>query len=505
MTTERIFLPYQARWYALGRKSGRRWRIGEKARQIGLTWTEACRQTSIASSAKTAGGRRCLYVSTSLLLAREYVETVATWARAQHGAATHQGLTLLRDGADDILAHEVRFASGFSVTGVSSNPAAFRGRRGEVCIDEAAHHVRLDEIIKAAFAVTQWGGTVTVISTHNGARNPFVKLIEQVRGGEVSGHHMRLPLDLALADGLYRRICKVSGRIWTAEAEAEFRSDCLASPGADEEFNCLPSEAGSVFYRKELLEACARGGEVVHLERPKEWALKNQADRERDTLEWCKKRLEPLLSANKVINRDRVHYLGADYGRRVDLSVLWILEQANNLTQTSPLMIELRNVPLREQELIADYVIGKLPRCGGVAVDVSEGGGHGLAEGLAGRWRWREPGTGGPGLIVGVKLGPAWYDREHFRLRARLEERDLVIVRDEDVLADLGSWRVGENGAVRLGERTISSRDKGQRHGDAGVALLLAQSLAPEVPQSNKAPELRPLVGGAGKRSRAWP
>jgi hypothetical protein len=54
------------------------------------------------------------------------------------------------------------------------------------------------------------------------------------------------------------------------------------------------------------------------------------------------------------------------------------------------------------------------------------------------------------------------------------------------LLDDLGSWR--------LGERTVSRRDKGQRHGDAGVALLLAQSLASEAPQVGKYKDLRPAV-----------
>lgn len=499
MTASRpkVLLPYQARWWALGRREDVRWRVAEKARQVGLTWTEGGRQASIAARALSAGGRRCLYVSTSLLLAREYISTVATWARGMHGAALAQGLTILRDGADDVLAHEVRFASGFTVTGVSSNPAAFRGRRGEVFVDEGAHHHRLDEILRAAFAVTQWGGRVTVISTHNGVNSPFVRLINQVRSGAVSGVHMRVPLERALQDGLYRRICKLSGLRWSAEQQAKFYADCMASPGAAQEFRCEAAEAGAVFYRRQLLEACARPGRVAHLERPADWTItRSQADRTADTLAWCERVLGPVVAALGV----RVHYLGHDYGRRVHLAAVWLLEQEQDLTLTTPLVVELRRVPTAEQEMILDFLLVRCPRVGGLAVDVSEGGGHTLAENMSGRWGWRA-GNHGPGLIVGVTLTPAWYDRAHQQMRARLEERDLSIVRDEDVVEDFGSWRETD-GAVRLGEETVSRRDGGARHGDTSVAALLAQSIAPEIPQAPKYREMQLL-----KRSRGlgWP
>jgi phage FluMu gp28-like protein len=503
-----ILLPYQRRWYALGRKVPMRWRVAEKSRQIGLTWCEAVRQARIAASARSAGGRRCFYVSTSLRLAKEYIDTAALWAKAMHGYATAQGLTILRDGADDILAHEIRFASGFAVIAGASNPASLRSRGGEVCLDEFAHHLQADELLKAAFALTQWGGSVTVISTHNGARNRFVSLIDEIKRGVQSGGHMRVTLDDALADHLYRRICKIARRPWTAEGEAQFRADCLASPGADEEFRCIPAESGTVFYRRDLLEQCAQTGErrghIVHLQRPKDWITRPQPEREAETRAWCEARLGPLLDASAVINPERVHYLGGDYGRTVDLSAFWVLEQATDLSLSSPLLVELRNVPGKEQEIVADFIIARLARArlGGVGIDTSEGGGYTLAEGLAGTWGWREAGTEGPGLILPIKLTPAWYSREHHRLRARLEERDISIFRDEDVLGDFGSWKVGDDGSVRLGERTVSQRDKGQRHGDASVACLIAQSLAPEMPQAPKYPELKASARG---RAKGWP
>jgi phage FluMu gp28-like protein len=98
-------------------------------------------------------------------------------------------------------------------------------------------------------------------------------------------------------------------------------------------------------------------------------------------------------------------------------------------------------------------------------------------------------------------LSGGWYEREHHRLRQRLEERDLTVPRDEDVGDDLRSWRVSESGKLELGPETKSKRDGLPRHGDTSVALLLAQSLAPDVPQAPKYRDLR----RASPRGRAIP
>ncbi len=482
----RMLLPYQARWY----QARGPWRVAAKSRQIGLTWSEAGRQAMIAATERASGGRSCLYVSTSLLLAGEFIDTVATWAAALEGTATDIGLTVIRDGANDILAHEVRFASGHKVVGVSSNPAAFRGRRGEVAIDEGAHHLRLDEILKAAFAVTRWGGEVAVISTHNGAGNRFNKLCKEVRSGALRGSFTEVTIHQAIADGLFRRLSQVNGRPWSREAEAQFLADCLASPGAAEEFECIVSQAGTQFYREDLLAKTARPAIILHLQRDHAWLTRSPDDRKADTKAWCDLHLRPAL---KSLAFDKRHYLGKDFARRVDLSAVVVLEQEHDLTLGTPIAIELRNVPDDEQEQISEYLLAHIPLCTGYAMDVTEGGGRNEAERLGARWGSRDLMEGA--LIAPVRLSSSWYDREHHRLRARLEERDLWIPRDEDIFEDLQSWRVAEKtNRLELGPRTTSKRDQLLRHGDIGVAILLAQSLAPDVPQGPKYRELQPAT-----------
>lgn len=501
----RLLLPYQQRWYALGCTDPRPWRWLEKARRTGMTWSEAARHALIAASDRAHGGRDCIYVSTSHLLARDYISSVAMWASMLHGAAVQSlGATLLRDGADDILAHQVRFESGFTVTGVSSNPAAMRGKGGETCIDETAHHVRLPALLEAAFALQQWGGSITCISTHNGKSNPFNKLGNEIKAGVQRGHHMRVDFETAVAQGLYRRVCKVNRRPWTAEGEARYVADALASPGAEQEFKAIAGEAGAAFYRYDLLTACARPAVILHLQRTKEWPLKSPADREADTRAWCAQHLRPAI---KMLAGDKVHYIGKDFARRVDLSAIAVLEQDHDFSLGTPLVLELRNVPDDEQEIVSEYLLrGEgghgVPRCAGFAIDTTEGGGRNEAERLGARWGNRD--LAPHGLIVPVRLSAGWYDKEHHRMRGRLEERDMWVPRDEDVLDDLQSWRISDNNALELGPKTTSSRDRLLRHGDVGVAILLAQSLAPDVAQAPKYRELQPARRASAPTRRGY-
>ncbi len=494
----KLLLPYQARWYALGAGSTAPWRWLEKARRTGMTWTEAVRQAMIASRSRAAGGRDCIYVSTSHVLARKYIQTVATWARALDMAVESAGVVMLANGRDDILAHQVRMESGYTVTGVTSNPAAMRGEGGEVCIDETAHHMRLPDLLEAAFALQRWGGSITCLSTHNGLHNPFKKLGDEIRAGTKRGATMRVDIHDALRDGLYRRVCKMNRRPWTEEGEAEYLADALASPGADQEFLVQPADAGATFYRSEMLEACAHPAAYLHLQRPPSWTTSAVDARTAQTRAWCTMHLRPLL---RGLVRSKKHYIGQDCARRVDLSAIYVLAQESDLSLTTPFWIELRNVPYEEQAIIADYLLRgkhrdedvpecKVPKVVGYAIDVTEGGGANLAEGLGNRWGRRKENEAG--LIVEITLSAPWYEREHHRLRARLEERDLQIPRDEDVLEDLQSWQQDERGRIALGPKTKSRRDGLQRHGDVGVALLLAQSIAPDVPQVSKFREIRP-------------
>ncbi|EOT8011973.1 hypothetical protein ACKY3E_005851, partial [Escherichia coli] len=83
---------------------------------------------------------------------------------------------------EEILTYMIRFPnSGFKIQALSSRPSNLRGLQGDVVIDEAAFHESLDELLKAAMALTMWGARVRIISTHNGVDNLFNQYIQEAR------------------------------------------------------------------------------------------------------------------------------------------------------------------------------------------------------------------------------------------------------------------------------------------------------------------------------------
>ena len=116
-------------------------------------------------------------------------------------------------------------------TALSNRPSNLRGKQGRVIIDEAAFVEDLPELLKAALALLMWGGQVIIISTHDGAENPFNELIQDVRAGNLPYSLHRITLDDALSAGLYRRICRVTKQDWTPEAEEAWRADLIKTYG----------------------------------------------------------------------------------------------------------------------------------------------------------------------------------------------------------------------------------------------------------------------------------
>jgi len=457
-------LDYQARWYHDPAKL----LVGEKARQIGLTWTTAARKVMRAARARSAGGVSCFYVSTSHLLGREFIDDCTDWLGFLGAAATHVGSTMLRDGPKDILTHEIRFASGNVIRAITSNPAAFRGLTGAVTIDEAAFHPRLGDLLKAAFAVRTWGGELAVVSTHNGRENPFAHLVDEVRTGKRKGSVHRVTIHEAVRGGVFRRMCERAGVAWTPEGEADFVAECLASWGAAEEYLVIPASGDAVYLRRSLLEAAARHFAVIRLALPEEHLFLPEADRLADRRGWFDAQVRPEIDA---IQRGRVVAIGADVARSGDLSTFTVLAEDHALTKRAVVSIELRGVPFAEQWEILRLLGEALQRPGaalkwaGLAIDGTGLGAH-LAEQALVAW--------GEASVEIVKITGAWYDAAMPRLREALEERFLEIPADADVRDDLLQLVMTPAG-VRLGDhRRKDSRDGKPRHGDAAIALALA-------------------------------
>lgn len=257
-----LLLGYQQRAVALLRQE--RVVVIEKSRRIGLTWGVAAYAVLKSAASKAARGSDFLYISYKQEIAREFIDACAMWSRAFAGAAAEIGEYLFDDvdptdpkGTRQIKAFRIKFASGFEIIALSSAPRSLRGQQGAVCIDEAAFVDNLSELIKAAMAFLMWGGQVIVVSTHDGVDNAFNQLIENVKSGRRKGKTLRIPLSEALADGLYERICLVTGEEPTAEGKIIFEQDIrdYYSEDADEELDCNPKAGAGAFIGPELVTA----------------------------------------------------------------------------------------------------------------------------------------------------------------------------------------------------------------------------------------------------------
>ncbi len=455
--TPPVLLPYQKRWVA----DQAAVKVCEKSRRVGLSWAEA---SDDALHAASASGDDVWYIGYNLDMAREFINDCAGWARHYHRAAVEIEEVALSDEDRDILSLRITFASGHRITALSSRPTNLRGKQGRVVIDEAAFHDDLDGLLKAALALLMWGGQVRVISTHNGDSNPFNELIGEIRAGKRPYSLHRITLDDALAEGLYKRICLVLGRDWTPAAETAWREELVRFYGdaADEELFCIPRQGSGVYLTRAVLERVMRPEiPVLRWSVPDAFAVQSEEVRRAEARDWCEEHLAPLLANLPATIR---HYLGEDFGRSGDLTVLAPLAEGADLVFRPPFLVELRNVPFREQEAVLFYLLDRLPRFSGAAMD-GRGNGQYLAEVAVQRY--------GIGRVNPVMLSVEWY-REHMpRLKAALEDQTLLLPRNADVLNDLRAVRM-EKGVAKVPD-TLRTRgtDGGQRHGDSAIALAL--------------------------------
>ena len=255
---EAVFLPYQQRWF----EDESQICIAEKSRRTGLTWAEAGRNVLTAAKPRRRGGRNVFYVGSKQEMALEYIAACALFARAFNQLAqadVYEQTFWDSEKNEEILLYMIRFPnSGFKIQALSSRPSNLRGLQGDVVIDEAAFHESLDELLKAALALTMWGARVRIISTHNGVDNLFNQYIQDAREGRKDYSVHRITLDDAIAEGLYKRICYVTSQTWSAEAEKAWRDQLYKNApnkeSADEEYGCVPKNPAALTSRVSRLK-----------------------------------------------------------------------------------------------------------------------------------------------------------------------------------------------------------------------------------------------------------
>lgn len=454
-----ILLPYQQRWIADQSPV----KIIEKSRRIGLSYCEA--SDSVLHAADSERGANVYYISYDKEMTSGFIQDCAAWAKAFHAAAGEIGEQVLtRADGRDVHVYDIPFASGHHIKTFSSNPRNLRSKgrpRERLVVDEAAFVDDLAELLKAALAMTMWGGTVHLLSTHNGDDNPFNGVIQDARAGRNDYSIHRVTLDDALADGLYRRICEVSGKEWSPEAEAEWRASLVRRyrPNEDEELFCIPAFGGGAYLPRELVSACMADGPLLRFNGSRSFNLAPESIRRAEINDWIKDVLAPELGR---LDKGRRHVFGMDFARKGDMTDIVPLEIEANMRKRWPFLVELHNVPYRQQAQVMLAVGNGLPRFCGCAIDAGGNGGF-VAEEATDAW--------GQFMVDSVQFTEAFYREEFPKYKAAFEDRYLTIIRHDDVLEDHRAIRL-VRGVPRVPE---GKTDKtGERHGDSAIAGLLA-------------------------------
>lgn len=272
----------------------------------------------------------------------------------------------------------------------------------------------------------------------------------------------RLTLDDATEQGLYKRICQIRGVEWTQALEDEWKAKLLRATAtledAQEEYYCVPKQGGGAYLSRAVIES--RMNEelpVFRYEGTAEFNAWPEDLREAAMNDWLELYIKPEL---EKLDPNLQHAFGEDFGRSGDLTVISPMTITQQLKRVTPFILELRNVPFKQQEQALFYVVDRLPRFIGGALD-ARGNGQYLAEQAKYRYGDR---------IQEVMLSQSWYLENMPPFKAAFEDDEIEITKDADILTDLRAIQVIK-GIPKLPDGNTSNGK--QRHGDAAISLCL--------------------------------
>ena len=474
---EGVLMEHQSDWIKLC--AGEDLTIAEKGRRTGITFATALDVAITAASQKSAGGDNVYYIGDTKEKGLEFIGYCAHMAKVMAAGAdemSHSGVEMVlfedydkvKDQTRYITAYRIRFATGFQIMALSSRPENIRGLQGIVIIDEAAFHNNVQAVIDAALALLIWGGKIRIISTHNGTQNAFNQLIKDARAGENAFKVFYCDFDMAVENGIYERVCFMKEREATVEGKEEWYNKIRKSYGSNkaamrEELDCIPRDGSGVAIPTVLIERAMREERpVLRLSFDKEWALKSKEYRKSFAEDWIRVHVQPLLDK---LDPAVEHSFGSDYARHRDFAQFAPIAVPNNLSRYVPFVIEMHNVPTRQQEQVIWHCIEHLPRFRAGAMDAS-GNGATLAEYTADEF--------GHDRIIQVMLNDAWYRANMRVFQDAFTDDTFDIPKDGNLRNDLRALEVID-GIIKLPKLTkkdLKEPEK-KRHGDFAIALAL--------------------------------
>ncbi|KPF75846.1 hypothetical protein IP68_04735 [Blastomonas sp. AAP25] len=438
--------------------------VSEKSRRTGLTY--AFGADAVLTAAPAQGGQDFFYIAYNKDMTREFIGYCADFLQAFDQLATEPKEFLHNDGSDEgINAFRIDLPSGHKIVALSSKPRSLRGMQGKVLIDEAAFHDQFSDLLDAAMALTMWGGRVVVISTHNGADNAYNELIEDIRSGKREGVVQRVTLKDALRQGLYQRICLRTREPWSPEAEAKWEASLRKRYGtaAEQELDVVPSRGSGIYLARATIEqAMSHELPVIRLACPDGFERHGEEYRTSWIKEFLETEVAPYLAD---FDPNRPTYFGQDFARNGDVSPVVFGQRDESMRRVARFLLEMRNVPFKDQEMILNWIISRVPMFACGKMD-ARGNGSALAEAMQQEW--------GFDRVEAVQTSEKTYLAFMPKLRSAIEDQMLLIPWDEGVMDDLRMIKL-VRGIPMIPDRGKVSKadgDSGKRHGDDAIALM---------------------------------
>ncbi|MFG9652594.1 hypothetical protein ACEP3U_30225, partial [Pseudomonas aeruginosa] len=378
---EGLLMAHQADWLAIQAQI----KLCEKGRRTGITFAEALDSVITAASRRSAGGMDVFYVGDTKEKGLEFIGYCAKFSRviaeAQASGVSEIEEFLFEDQDDSgntrqINAYRIRYASGFKIVALSSNPANLRGLQGKVIIDEAAYHRNVSAVLDAATALLIWGGRIVIISTHNGKSNPFNGMIADIQEGRYGDAAVvfKATFDDAVANGLYERRCMMRGEEPSAEGKEAWYKSIRNAYGPRkaqmrEELDAIPRDGNGVCVPGVWIEDAMRPGrEVLRLALDEGFALQPVYRREAWIEAWIEQHLVLLL---QQLDPEVRWFLGMDYARHRDFSIICPMSVDQQRHRDVPFVVEMHKVPTRQQQQVLFTILRTLPNFMGAALDAS--------------------------------------------------------------------------------------------------------------------------------------
>ena len=308
------FLPYQQVWL----KDQSRFKIWEKSRRIGATFTQA--YEDVIDASKIHNPMDVWFSSADQTAAIEYIRLCAQWARILQIASSAMGNSII-DTQHNIHTSMIEFNTGKRIYGLSSNPCSFRSKGGKLVLDEFAFHQDAEGLWQAAAPIVTWGYPVRIISTYNGIDNLYWRIVKSAHAGQNTWNVHTTSIEDAVSAGLADCIAQ---RPLDEHERRNFIEECRNLAGDDQIFNqeymCLPIEQSQAWLSWSLVLQCedSDAGEPAYYQ-------KGPA------------------------------FIGMDIGRRGHETVIWIIEPHQDVLWTRE-VIRLQGASFAEQDKALDRV-----------------------------------------------------------------------------------------------------------------------------------------------------